>query len=431
MRKAAPILWEVLEEHLDDGAFLWEQRERALGSPRLRPAQVVDRIEERLLANVEGLAVAAAIDRVLLPALGEDRAGTAAVAALALLELRGPATVLEALRGAGAPRRDALVRALALSRRPALDRELLGALGSAPLAVAAAAVDALALRRADAGTVLPRLLAERSPELRAAALRAASWSSGVDARPVEAACDDAAPAVRLAAIESGLLLGLRRAYAACQHLAASDAPEARRALLLLSMSGVPGDAPALERALDVPALRGAALVAIGHAGRPSSLERALALAASPDEGRLAGEAFSTITGIAVEGPLLAAAVEDQAPPPLEEDDLDASLDPGNEGELPAPEPQALAARWRQEAPRFDAGARYLGGRPFSPEALLAAFREGSMRRRRLLGLELAIRSRRALPVDTEGWAAEQVRAEARLPPPHPDAGLPFSRSMLA
>ena len=68
------ILWDILEEHLNEAAFLWGQWERSLRSPRYVLREVMDGPEERLLAHVEGLCEGGlpVVERLLLPALQEE-----------------------------------------------------------------------------------------------------------------------------------------------------------------------------------------------------------------------------------------------------------------------------------------------------------------------------------------------------------------------
>ncbi len=255
MGGGAPVLWDVVEEHLDEGGFLWERWERALGTPLLRPAQVAARIEERLFANLDGLAVSSAIELILRPALGARNAGIVAAAASALLaQPEGLAPVLDALRSADGPRRDAVVRALALSRRPRLERDLLAMLRDENPSLAAAALEALAFRRIDVGSALLQLLGAQPPELQAGALRAARASSQPVRAQVERACASRVARIQEAAIETGLLLGFRSAYLACQRLADSGEPGSGLALAALAIGGDPADLPRIEGALEKPAL---------------------------------------------------------------------------------------------------------------------------------------------------------------------------------
>jgi uncharacterized protein (TIGR02270 family) len=429
MGECAPALWDIVDEHLDNAGFLWECWERALESPTLRPAQVATVIEERLLASLDGLEVDAAIERILAPALVGDDDTIVAPAALALLALpEGLGPVLDALRAADGRRRSALTRALALSRRPGLQGDLLGLLrGGEEPSVAAAALEALAFRRMDVGPPLLELLKSQVPELQRAALRAARSSEQAVRHHVERACTSRVAEVRDAAIETGLLLDLRFAHVACQRLVDSGEPDSGFALATLAIGGDPADAPRIEGALKSPASRAPALVALGYAGRAASVERILEWAADAKLARLAGEAFSAITGAAIDGPLRAEPAHDEELPPLEDDDLDADLDPGPEGELPVPDAEHLEDWWRREAKRFDPG-RHLDGITFAPEVLLKTFLSAPMRRRRLLGLELAVRSRREYWVETGDWASEQLREQQRRQLTiRSEARLPFSK----
>jgi hypothetical protein len=59
MSAEALVLWDAVEEHLEEAGFQWERWERALVSPLLRARQVVDGVEARLAAHIEGLTISA------------------------------------------------------------------------------------------------------------------------------------------------------------------------------------------------------------------------------------------------------------------------------------------------------------------------------------------------------------------------------------
>ncbi|MFP2933518.1 hypothetical protein ACLESO_51920 [Pyxidicoccus sp. 3LG] len=131
---------------------------------------------------------------------------------------------------------------------------------------------------------------------------------------------------------------------------------------------------------------------------------------------LAGEAFSAITGLRIAEQFAAPSEEEEdALPPLEEEDLDADLSSKPEGALPRPQPEAVAAWWQETRQRMDAKQRYLAGQPFTPQAILEALASAPMRRRHALALELALRSRGAIQVQTRTFTSKQVASwkEAR------------------
>src|SRR6185295_17598686 len=107
-------------------------------------------------------------------------------------------------------------------------------------------------------------------------------------------------------------------------------------LLLLALGGDARDQQALLDALHVPALRGAAIEALGYSGRGSGVEACLPLLHDEAAAKLAGEAFLAITGAPREALLLGAEELSEAiePIPLAEEDLDARAVPPPEAALP-------------------------------------------------------------------------------------------------
>src|SRR5262245_29023441 len=87
----AMVLWDVVEEHLDDAAFLFEQWERALVAPDYTLSEVAERLEPRLFAHLDGLEIAGAevVPRLLEPQLWSELREEVFVAALARCEMLG------------------------------------------------------------------------------------------------------------------------------------------------------------------------------------------------------------------------------------------------------------------------------------------------------------------------------------------------------
>lgn len=439
MAATAPVMWDVVEEHLDEAAFLSVLWEAALESPFQTLASVAEGFEERLLAHVDGLLLAgeAAQARLLEPALAGDEPARAFAAALALLETPGPAgldRVVARLEDAEPVVRAALVRALELARRPGVEGELSSLADPARPARIAAALTALAFRRVTVpAEVVLRSALTPSPEVLVAALRAAPLAGPNTLDLLERSARSPVPAVRDAALESGLVMGLRSAWAACQQAVDAREPGCAFALLALGIGGEPEDVARIVAAAAVEALRPAALFALGFTGRAEAAVACLPWLGDEKVARVAGEAFSAITGLAIDGDFRApepTAAEE--PVPLEEEDLDADLVPGPEAALPLPAAEAVEAWWRGARGRLDAGARWLGGRPHDAESVQAALAGGPMRRRHALALELAVRSRGEVRVQTRGWARDQLRFHEERPlAAAPELTSPFGRLMRA
>jgi uncharacterized protein (TIGR02270 family) len=107
--------------------------------------------------------------------------------------------------------------------------------------------------------------------------------------------------------------------------------------------------------------------------------------------RIAGEAFTMITGI----DLAYDDLEKNAPegfeagPTENPEDEDVAMDPDDY--LPWPDPALIQKWWTSNQSRFQKGVRYLLGKPMNIEWLKQVIRIGRQRQRAAAALELAIR----------------------------------------
>ncbi|WP_426752913.1 TIGR02270 family protein [Myxococcus sp. Y35] len=413
------ILWDVIEEHLDEAAFLWLQWERALVSPRYVLNEVMNGPEERLLAHLQGLheCGAPAVERLLLPAL-EEEPGRICAAALTLLA-DGAREQVDMLLGRldadGTVYQACIQRVLELAGSEALTSCLRALLeeGKAPALALAYVMGALSVRTRDIpGLALGSFLSSEEPLLRASALRAAGrWGRSLPAALLRSALDAPSSDVREAALEVGLLQGERAAWDVCWHFVSSRLPGCRLALRLLAMGGAQQDVERLARLLEIPELREDVLRALAASGRPEAVEACLPLLREKKVAHLAGEVFSATTGVVLEGALVREpseeGEEEEAPilPPVSEECAILWA----ERELPQPEPDAVEAAWKDVRKRLASGKRYLGGQPLAAEHFLSTLKLAPMRRRGDLALEVAIRSKGQWRVDTRGFTLLQCK----------------------
>ncbi|HLL54432.1 MAG TPA: TIGR02270 family protein [Myxococcaceae bacterium] len=419
-RARRPILWDVIREHLEEAAFLWRQRERSLRSPDYTLADVAEGDEARLLAHVDGLEIGGlpVAERLLIPAVrGEGEPGQVGPAALALLASRErdfTGALLDLLPEGPEDSRSALRTAFEWSGREGLDAALLRALGRAEPPTQAFLLEVLSFRQVALGDVLERLSVVEDPALFAAALRAARFA----ARPwavalVQGALEDTRPRVRSAALETGLVLGLRRAWKACASLCREPSADGRLARVALALGGEAAEAQLLIKLLEDDALRVEATWALGFSGRRVAADAVKETLAQGGGDRLAGEAFALITGLPLER-FLEPALE-----PGEEDGGDEA-----EGEsvteenprLPGPvlppgkvQVAAVEAWWQETRPRLSERHRYLRGEPLTQELLVDALLRGPMSERPSWALELAVRSRGACFLELSALSARQYR----------------------
>jgi uncharacterized protein (TIGR02270 family) len=413
------ILWDVVEEHLDEAAFLFERWEQAVVAPHYSADELERLVERRLRAHLDGLVIAGApaAERLLVPALSDP--DCAAACALALLASPAEDVVDGVLASYATTEDDAqrrgLARALAVTDREGIDTALRLATYSTEGPAQAGLLDILAARRIDPGAIVGTLLRRDDATLLAATLRAAAVRAPDDerVRVVEALLESDVPEVAAAATETAMVWGFRPAWERCLARARAGAPWALRLVALL------GGASDAEFVRDMVATRTtseerqSALVAFGYAGRIDGIETCLALLGDEDEltARLAGEAFCAITGLRVEKAFTrpAPADDDAALPSLDKD-LETDLEPTPEDDLALPDPVAFANWWQAHRHEFEAGTRYLRGRVYDAAAVGSALRDGPMRRTEALALELLIRTHGAvcLPAPRLGHSVARI-----------------------
>jgi len=415
-----PVIWDVVDVHLEEAGMLWAAWEQALLAPDLTLAELATTDEERLLAHAEGLVAggAAVVRERLLPTLAdEDDPELVFAAALALLwgGYGGQAVpqVMEALVEADDEAAWALSRALQLAPLADDGAGLVDCLTDETAAVRAAALRALSLRRADLSGTLPALLGDDAAEVRMAALTAARGKAGAAVMPrLARALEDPDARVQEAALEAGIVHGLEPARRRCRDLAGEAGQH--HALLLLALHAHPDALRPLQAALVREEDREAALLALGFLGTPGAVANALPhLEGSGCEARLAGEAVAAMAGldlVAQEMVLTRPEDEPDEPVPLEDEDLDAELVPTPVDLLPLPDAPAVVSWWEQNHERFSDIQRYVSGMPASTDAYRVALLRSPMRRRHTLALDLAIRTGGQQFPETRTWAADQLRA---------------------
>jgi uncharacterized protein (TIGR02270 family) len=431
---------DLVEESFDEAAFLWRRWEDLLGTHAQDLAGVSFWAEERLLGSMEGVAVAgeAAFETAIAPALASDERWRLTVAGyVAATSGPGPAreAFLAMIGAAHGDRLAALRRVVEVAAAP--ESDLLGEVERRLLRGGADQRAALSTIRSfhhlPPGREIEGLLVDAAPERRAIALRAARFLPAERATAaVEDALGDADPIALQAAVESGVVLGSRAAWARCLELARKRGPGAGPALLLAALLAPLRDPPAALAAFGDEGLRRDALFAAGFAGTLEAADACMDVMRAGDGGeRLAAEAFCAITGLDLEAEdLLEPAPPEPAQPiPFEEDDLDADLVPRPDDLLPRARVDGVARWWASHRAQLTPGVRYLGGRPVGLAALQGVLERGPMRRRPAAALELAARTQGRYLVATRAFTAvqrRQMRAFAAVAASLPRAATPLA-----
>ena len=305
---ARPIVQAVVQQHAEEAAMLRHVRSVLVRAPHVALLHL-GRLDERIAAHLDGLAVAGAPGTALcLAAL--ERPGVGEVFALAVRALESrdsrlldhvlalvPA-VPEAARGVAsalgwvsAAQLQGVVRELLATPQP--QHRVLG-------------LAACRMHQVDPGTTLEKALSDRAPEVRSAALRAAAELGRRDLlERARTAISDDHPEVVFWAAWAACLLGDRQASLRVLIAAAQQPTATADRALDLALFACPFDeAGALARNLSR-----AAQAAPADPGRQRRRVRALGLLgdvrfvpwlidcmAIPELARLAGESFSCISG---------------------------------------------------------------------------------------------------------------------------------------
>jgi uncharacterized protein (TIGR02270 family) len=422
------VRWDVVEEHLADSEFLFEQWHVDNASGLQTFDGLARTLEARLLAHVDALAVGGAIvaEDLLLPVLVPDAESTTLVAA---------ATSALVMGTDPAPLERVLARLLELPPGPAQD-------GIVDALVAAARLDVSArvltrAERADDGPrgTLLRIVAARGgmpgpnvagwvnraakaddPLVRTTAVRLAVVAPRVAALHVaEYLVDDSDPSVQCAAIGTALVHGSSGAYARAYELARRGpaGPTTRACMLAIALAGEAPAVDVLATRLGDETTRADAIFALGFTGRIDAVDRLMQWLADDDVGALAAEAIVGITGLGRDDARLwadavAETPDDDLEQPLPPEDLDADLAPAPDDVLPVPVPDAFPPAWAEVRPRFDARVRFHEGRPLAEASdWLHVLAHTTMRRRAAIALEIAMRTRGVIRIPTGGMSAQQ------------------------
>jgi uncharacterized protein (TIGR02270 family) len=419
------VIWDIVEEHLDEAEFHVEQLDRALDSPTLSLEHLASGSEQRLLAHVDGLRVGgpSVYERLVKPLLlgpDVDRRALTTVATLLAVETRDFEDLRIALGHESARIRAAAVRGCAIAGGIALERWVLeGIVDRKKPAEQASLLEIAALGRAELPPLLEWLQSDDALVAGAAARAVRRADARLHLPVTEALLEHDDPDVREAALVPALAWGSSRATAVCERLALDARHSRRLPMALYALLGGPREHARLAEHVSRPTHRLDALFALGYSGNPdllpllsAQLEGGHALAA-----KFAAQAIATIMGLDLRDDAFfepAPTPSDAKPlarpeddpeargslPPLEQDDLDGDIVPPPEDALRPPNAVAIRRFCEAAGARTEPGRRYLDGQVFTREVLLDSLRCSPLGRRHMLAIGLAVGTEGAVWLDT-------------------------------
>lgn len=397
----------VIDRHAEDAAFLWLLRDAAISEPHYDLKDLAE-LDNRLEAHLDGLRIAGdyAWD-VAREALAIGEPGEVFVAGwLAVDTLDGQKLDLT-INVAKTSHENQRALASALAWHPAesirnLIQSLLNANDPDYLALG---ITTCALHRIDPGEVLKTSLRHANEQLVARSLRATgelgrhdllgdiSRFQNSDIRPYHFWSN-----------WSAAMLGDTPALASLKHHILSNSEFAAPALQLVARVMEPGDLRQLLQSLarDENAVR-LAIAGAGISGDSFWIPGLLKYMAVPELARVAGEAFSMITGVDLAyQDLDEDQPEDFVSGPTEDpDDENVTLD--EDEALAWPNAALLMPWWQENSQRFTSGSRYLCGVSICEQQCAEVLRTGFQRQRNAAALELALMGKPLFETRAPGW----------------------------
>jgi uncharacterized protein (TIGR02270 family) len=410
----------VIAVHAEEVASLFETRAALIRLPHIDP-HGLGRLDDRVLAHLDGLAVAGAAAQPLLEAELESpsRGAVFALAVPAIESGRPEALERIWLLAEDAP---AVVDGLTTAFGWVKGRQLQGLvrdlLRHPDPARRAAGLAACAMHRTDPGPGSGPWLEDPAPAVRSRALRAVGELGLVDLTPrcLKAMGDDDGEC-RFWAAWSGVLLGNRGVALDTLRRSALEADVSHRERAFrLAMQAM--DAKSAHTTLKALASDSAQLRWLIHgsgiAGDPVYASWLIGHMSKPETARAAGEAFTLVTGADLDAlQLWRPQPEDFESGPTEDsDDTNVELD-ADEG-LMWPDPAKVEQWWAANAGRFQKGQRFFMGAPVTRAHCLDVLKNGYQRQRILAAHYLCLLDPGTPLFNTSAPAWRQQRLLARM-----------------
>jgi uncharacterized protein (TIGR02270 family) len=414
------VIPDIVEQHAEEAAFLWRQRDMATDQPHFT-LRLLAKLEERMEAHIDGLRVAesAGLSRAVAQLKDVQDDGELFTVATLVLERHDSANMQRLLDFAESVPKSA--------------RGLFGAIGwAAPDALRGLATDwfeaasafgrlagvvACSLHRVDPGPRLQQLLTDE-PTVRARALRLAGELGRADLREqVRRSLADDNNACRFWAAWSAGLLGERAAaIPVLQSYGVSEGEFRWLALDLVLRLMEHQEAVSWIRGLGRDPKHARLLViASGTLGDPVVVPWLVQQMRIEAMARVAGESFSMITGVdlAEQGLDRASPEAFEAGPTDEPGDENVAMDADENLAWPAPD--KIESWWHKEKHRFAQGVRHLWGVPITGQSCDRILRDGYQRQRRAAAYELVRLGARRVLWNWRARSTSQAKALAALP----------------
>lgn len=386
---------EIVYQHANEAAFLWTLRNSATFEPNYNLNDLAD-LDERVEANIDGLRVAGETGWDFSKELmDEDEPG--AVFSTAVLALEGKDAdkinlVYEKVES-DTELADELIAAFGWVDAKYLQGKALGLLDSASPFWRCLGISACVTHRVNPKDYLKTELVSNDPMLRARALRAVGELGLKEyASQLKEALHSKDKTCSFWAAWSSALTGeLNYSFPILKRIAESDSCFNNKALDIALRAMDPKDSYEWLKELAKTtnrirhAIEGTAAV-----GDPVFIPWLIKQMEVPELARVAGESFSSITGVDIEYEDLDGELPEEVDvgPNDNPDDENISMD--QDEDLPYPDSNLIQRWWDKYKQQFTTGQRYLMGKKINDKSLNAVLFQGNQRQRAAAAIQLVL-----------------------------------------
>jgi uncharacterized protein (TIGR02270 family) len=388
---AIAMIEAVVAQHAEDLAILWNIRRQLVGAGDVA-LRHLDRLDRRIAAHQDGCIVAGSDGVALLRERLSD-AGPGQLFALSVVALEmGDRDALETCFAVAESVPESalgLVSALGWVGRDRLVRVGSELLGSRSPGRRRLGLAACRLHRVDPGAILTAGFGDDDRAVRAEAWRTAG-ELGLGELPGGRNDDDPLAEVTCRRAFALVLRGERsRALRDLASLGREASPLWHVALELALQAMAVGDAHELLQQMAASGAADRLIWGSGIAGDPRYVPWLIGKTADDVTARLAGEAFTLITGADLAAHDLERRPPENVPGPSDDpDDVNVAMD-ADEG-LPWPDPERVRRWWDANQARFPAGTSFFLGEPVGRSHCIAVLKNGYQRQRRLAARYLCL-----------------------------------------
>jgi len=387
---------EIISQFAEEAAFLWFIRNQIVDAPHYSLNDLAQH-DERLEAQIDGLRVAGDAGwEICLKMLDSSYAETVFAAAVLAFESGDEIRIQAVMESIGEDHKSSRAFVSALGwltyeqAAPHIDRFL-----NAELPIHRyIGIAASTIQRYDPGHHLDKAAMDTFPLLAARALRAygeLGRSISLNHSSLRENLSDNDDGIRFSTAWSAALAGNVEAVEALKEFVRPDSAYNLKALnAALRRMSLPSAISWQKQLATSTDTERMAIIGAGIIGDSSLVPWLIDRMKAPELARVAGEAFTMITGIDNELVEMQGACPEDFNAGPNDDPQDNNVAMDADDNLPWPNAELLVEWWKSNQGNYQAGTRHLMGKPVTSENLRHVLKTGLQRQRAAAALELAI-----------------------------------------